>query len=136
MPLVIDAALGRRPALDVYGADYPTPDGTCVRDYVHVNDLADAHLLALRHLDSGDVTWNLGNGAGHSVLEVIRAVERVAGRPVPHRIVDRRPGDPPVLVASSARARAAGWQPRFAALDAIVSTAFAWREAHPEGYGD
>lgn len=136
VPLVIDAALGRRPALDVYGADYPTPDGTCVRDYVHVNDLADAHLLALRHLDSGDVTWNLGNGAGHSVLEVIRAVERVAGRPVPHRIVDRRPGDPPVLVASSARARAAGWQPRFAALDAIVSTAFAWREAHPGGYGD
>lgn len=136
VPLVIDAALGRRPALDVYGADYATPDGTCVRDYVHVNDLADAHLLALRHLDSGDVTWNLGNGAGHSVLEVIRAVERVAGRPVPHRIVDRRPGDPPVLVASSARARAAGWQPRFAALDAIVSTAFAWREAHPGGYGD
>jgi UDP-glucose 4-epimerase len=135
IPLVIDAALGRRAALDVYGSDYPTPDGTCIRDYVHVSDLAAAHLLALRHLDHGCVTWNLGNGAGHSVMEVIRSVERVSGRTVPHRIVDRRPGDPPVLVAASDRARAAGWQPRFGALDDIVRTAFAWREAHPEGYG-
>jgi UDP-glucose 4-epimerase len=136
IPLVIDAALGRRPALDVYGDDYPTPDGTCIRDYVHVTDLAQAHLLALDCLEQGSVTWNLGNGNGHSVLEVIQSVERVGGRKVPHRIVERRPGDPPVLVAASDRARAAGWRPRFGALDDIVRTAFAWREAHPGGYGD
>jgi len=135
VPLVIDAALGRRAALDVYGADYPTPDGTCVRDYVHVTDLAAAHLLALRHLDEGSVTWNLGNGNGHSVMAVIRAVERVSGLTVPHRIAPRRPGDAPVLVASSVRAQQAGWRPRFADLDQIVRTAFAWRESHPGGYG-
>jgi UDP-glucose 4-epimerase len=135
IPLVIDAAMGRRPALDVFGADYPTRDGTCVRDYVHVTDLAAAHLLALEALADGDVIWNLGNGAGHSVLEVIQAVERIGGRAVPRRMTDRRAGDAAVLVASSARARAAGWQPRFAALDDIVRTAFAWRETHPDGYG-
>lgn len=135
IPLVIDAALDRRPTLDVYGADYPTPDGTCVRDYVHVTDLAEAHLLALGCLDQGNVTWNLGSGTGHSVMEVIRSVEHVSGRKVPHRIVERRPGDPPVLVAASDRARGAGWHPRFGALDEIVRTAFTWREAHPGGYG-
>lgn len=135
IPLVIDAALGRRPALDVFGTDYPTRDGTCVRDYVHVTDLADAHLLALDALDDGDVTWNLGNGAGHSVLEVIQAVERISGRMVPYRVAGRRAGDAAVLVASSARAQAAGWKPRFAALHDIVRTAFAWRETHPDGYG-
>jgi UDP-glucose 4-epimerase len=135
IPLVIDAALGRRPALDVFGDDYPTPDGTCVRDYVHVTDLAAAHLLAVEHLGDGDVTWNLGNGAGHSVMEVIRAVERVSGLPVPYRIAPRRAGDAAVLVAASDRAKAAGWQPRFGALDDIVRSAFAWRERHPDGYG-
>jgi UDP-glucose 4-epimerase len=136
VPLVIDAALGRRPELAVFGADYPTPDGTCVRDYVHVTDLAAAHLLAVDRLDDGDVTWNLGNGAGHSVLAVIAAVARVSGRRVPYRIAPRRPGDAAVLVAASERARAAGWEPRFAELDAIVRSAFAWRESHPDGYGD
>ncbi|MGA3399200.1 MAG: UDP-glucose 4-epimerase GalE [Acetobacteraceae bacterium] len=135
IPLVIDAALGRRPGVDVFGADYATRDGTCIRDYVHVTDLAAAHLLALDRLDDGSVTWNLGNGEGHSVLEVIRAVERVAGRPVPHRLGQRRPGDPAVLVAGSARAMQAGWKPKVAGLDEIVRTALAWREAHPEGYG-
>ena len=136
IPLVIDAALGRRAALDVYGGDYPTPDGTCIRDYVHVTDLAAAHLLALEHLETQpSVTWNLGCGAGHSVLEVIRAVERVSGLTVPYRVTDRRPGDAAVLVAASDRARAAGWAPRHESLDAIVRTAFAWREAHPNGYG-
>jgi UDP-glucose 4-epimerase len=136
IPLVIDAVLGRRPPLDVYGADYPTADGTCVRDYVHVTDLADAHLLALSRLDTEPgVTWNLGCGTGHSVLEVIRSVERISGREVPYRIAARRPGDPAVLVAASDRARAAGWRPRHEALDDIVRTAFAWREAHPGGYG-
>ncbi len=136
IPLVIDAALGRRGALDVFGADYPTPDGTAVRDYVHVCDLADAHLLALDAMDQGDVTWNLGNGAGHSVLQVIEAVELVSGLKVPYRMAERRAGDAAVLVAASARAQAAGWQPRFASLDEIVRTAFAWRKAHPDGYGN
>ncbi len=137
IPLVIDAALGRRPALEVYGDDYPTPDGTCIRDYVHVTDLADAHLLALSRLERGSISVNLGNGAGHSVLEVIEAVERVSQRKVPYRISPRRSGDPAVLVASSERARQElGWQPRLTALDEIVRTALRWREAHPNGYVD
>jgi UDP-glucose 4-epimerase len=137
IPLVIDAALGRRPALDVYGDDYSTPDGTCIRDYVHVTDLADAHLLALTRLEHGSISVNLGNGAGHSVLEVIEAVERVSQRKVPYRISPRRSGDPAVLVASSERARQElGWQPRLTALDEIVRTALHWREAHPNGYVD
>jgi UDP-glucose 4-epimerase len=135
IPLVIDAALGRRPALDVYGDDYPTPDGTCIRDYVHVSDLAEAHLLAVRQLDQGSITWNLGNGAGHSVRQVIAAVERVSGLSVPYRFAPRRPGDAAVLVASSERARLAGWRPVHGDLDDIVRTAFAWRQAHPDGYG-
>ncbi len=136
IPLVIDAVLGRRPLLNVYGGDYPTEDGTCVRDYVHVTDLTSAHLLALEQLTTkAGVTWNLGSGTGHSVLEVIRSVERVAGRPVPFEMAARRPGDPAILVAASDRARAAGWHPRHEALDDIVRTAFAWREAHPHGYG-
>jgi UDP-glucose 4-epimerase len=142
IPLAIDAVLGRRPPLRVFGTDYPTADGTCVRDYVHVADLAEAHLLALdrlvpKRVDGVGVTWNLGTETGHSVLEVLQAVERVAGRTVPHELAPRRPGDPPVLVASARRIRAeTGWQPRHAALDEIVRTAFAWREAHPNGYGD
>jgi len=135
IPLVIDAALGRRPELAVFGDDYATPDGTCVRDYVHVADLAAAHLLAVDRLEQGSVTWNLGNGQGHSVLEVIRSVERVSGRPVPYRVAPRRPGDPATLVAGSAAAQSAGWRPGFAELDEIVRTALAWREAHPRGYG-
>jgi UDP-glucose 4-epimerase len=135
IPLVIDAALGRRPELAVFGDDYPTPDGTCVRDYVHVSDLADAHLRALTRLDQGSVRYNLGNGRGHSVLQVIESVERLCGRRVPYRIAPRRPGDPPVLVAASGRImRETGWRPRFAELDGIVGTALAWREAHPHGY--
>jgi UDP-glucose 4-epimerase len=137
VPLVIDAALGRRPELSVFGNDYPTPDGTCIRDYVHVTDLADAHLLALARLERGSISVNLGNGAGHSVLDVIRAVERESLRKVPYRIAPRRLGDPAVLVASSALARQElGWQPRLTSLDEIVRTAFRWREAHPDGYAD
>jgi UDP-glucose 4-epimerase len=135
VPLVIDAALGRRPEIAVFGTDYPTPDGTCIRDYIHVSDLASAHLCALARLADGSVTYNLGNATGHSVLDVIRAVERVGGRTVPVRLADRRPGDPPVLVAASGRImREAGWRPDHAALDDIVATAWAWREAHPGGY--
>ena len=137
LPLAIDTALGRRPELVVFGNDLPTADGTCVRDYVHVADLAEAHLLALEALDRGSLTWNVGNGRGFSVLEVIRAVERVSGRSVKLRLGARRAGDPAVLVAGSARIRAeAGWTPRHAALEQIVETAFYWRLAHPDGYGD
>ncbi|MDR3529696.1 MAG: UDP-glucose 4-epimerase GalE [Rhodopila sp.] len=136
IPLVIDTALRRRAALDVYGGDYPTADGTCIRDYVHVSDLASAHLLAVDALDHGPVVWNLGNGAGHSVRQVIASVERVSGLTVPHRVVARRAGDAAVLVASSQRAQQAGWRPMHGDLDDIVRSAFAWREAHPDGYGD
>lgn len=137
IPLVIDAALGRRAELSVFGNDYPTPDGTCVRDYVHVTDLADAHLLALARLERGSLCVNLGNGEGHSVLEVIGAVERVSQRKVPFQVSARRPGDPAVLVASSERARQElGWQPRLTDVDDIVRTALHWREAHPNGYDD
>ncbi|HKM61875.1 MAG TPA: UDP-glucose 4-epimerase GalE [Acidisphaera sp.] len=136
IPLAIDAALGRRPELTVFGDDWPTPDGTGVRDYIHVTDLADAHLCALDVLADRSVTYNLGNGAGHSVLEVLRATGRVVGRPVPHTIGPRRAGDTAVLVASSARiARETGWTPRYAALDDMVVTAYAWRRDHPDGYG-
>lgn len=135
IPLVIDAALGRRREIAVFGQDYPTPDGTCVRDYVHVADLADAHIRVLPLLTDASVRYNLGNGRGHSVLDVIRAVERVSGRVVPTRVTPRRPGDPAVLVAASDRIRAdAGWAPRYTDLDDIVRTALAWREAHPGGY--
>ena len=136
IPLVIDAALERRPPLTVFGTDYDTPDGTCIRDYVHVTDLGHAHLCALRRLDGGSVTYNLGNGQGHSVREVIASVERVLGRPVPAVFGDRRAGDPPVLVAASGRIKQeAGWAPQFADLDSIVGTAARWRIAHPGGYG-
>jgi UDP-glucose 4-epimerase len=120
----------------VFGDDYKTPDGTCIRDYVHVSDLATAHLLAVQALQDGPVVWNLGNGAGHSVRQVIAAVERVSALTVPYRIVARRAGDAAVLVASSARAQQAGWRPAHGDLDDIVATAFAWRQSHPNGYGD
>ncbi len=136
VPLAIDAALCRRPPIEVFGTDYPTPDGTCIRDYVHVTDLAEAHLCALARLEQGSVTYNLGNGSGHSVLEVLGAVEAVTGRAVPRVLAPRRPGDPAVLVACARRIREeAGWTPRFAALEQIVRTAAAWRAAHPQGYG-
>ena len=136
VPLAIDAALGRRPPLTVFGDDYPTPDGTCIRDYVHVTDLAEAHLLALRELDGRSVTYNLGNGAGHSVRQVLEAVGRVLGAAVPAETGPRRAGDPAVLVASSALIRhETGWAPRLTGLDDIVRTAATWRLAHPGGYG-
>lgn len=137
IPLAIDAALGRRPPLTVFGIDYPTPDGTCMRDYVHVSDLAQAHLAALDVLDERSVTYNLGNGAGYSVLDVLKAVEAVGGRPVPVRHGPRRAGDPARLVASSERIRQdTGWTPRFPKLEDIVRTAWDWRVRHPDGFGD
>ena len=139
IPLAINAALGLGPELTVFGTDYPTADGTCLRDYVHVTDLADAHLRVLDRLVAGGPSrrYTVGNGSGYAVRQGIEAVERVAGRPVPHRIGPRRAGDPAVLVASNALLRQeTGWAPRFDALDDIVRTAFQWRVAHPRGYGD
>ena len=129
IPLAIGAALGRRGPLEVYGSDYATPDGTAVRDYVHVVDLAGAHILALQHLAAGRgaFTANVGTGQGHSVQEVIAAVEKVSGRRVPREAVARRPGDAPVLLADPARIKALlGWQPRYPGLETMVSHAWAW----------
>jgi UDP-glucose-4-epimerase GalE len=136
IPLALAAVAGGRP-LTVFGEDYPTPDGTCIRDYVHVSDLAAAHVAALRALGAGgpSAAYNLGNGAGSSVRQVLQAVERVTGRPVPHQVGARRAGDPARLVASSDRARTElGWTPRLAALETIVETAWTWHSRHPRGY--
>ncbi len=136
IPRAIAATAGG-PALTLFGDDYPTPDGTCIRDYVHVSDLADAHLAALRGLEAGErsTAYNLGNGQGSSVRQVLESVARATGRTVPHSIGPRRPGDPARLVASSDRARQGlGWTPRIADLDEIVRTAWRWHERHPRGY--
>jgi UDP-glucose 4-epimerase len=130
IPLVLDVALGRRPSIRIYGADYPTPDGTCIRDYIHVSDLADAHLLALDALETRDrVILNLGNGQGFSVREVIESARRVTGHPIPAETHPRRPGDAAVLVASSEKAiRELGWKPRYTQLDEIIRTAWIWHQ--------
>ena len=130
IPLVLDVALGRRASIRIYGEDYPTPDGTCIRDYIHVSDLADAHLLALEKLESESrLVYNLGNGKGFSVREVIESARRVTGHPIPAEIHPRRPGDPAVLVASSEKAiRELGWKPRYTQLDDIVRTAWEWHQ--------
>ena len=134
IPLVLDVALGRRASIRMYGDDYPTPDGTCIRDYIHVSDLADAHLLALNALaaDKGQqapLIYNLGNGQGFSVRDVVESARRVTGHPIPAEIHPRRPGDPAVLVASSAKAmRELGWKPHYTNLDEIVRTAWTWHQ--------
>jgi len=136
IPLVLDAALGRRPEVTVFGDDYDTPDGTCIRDYIHVTDLADAHVLALRALEAGapSTAYNLGNGQGFSVREVIDRARQVTGRNIPVVIGPRRPGDPPRLVGDATRAmQDLGWQPRYADLDRILETAWAWHQAAPSG---
>ncbi|PYD75435.1 UDP-glucose 4-epimerase GalE [Novacetimonas pomaceti] len=135
IPLAIDTALGRRESLSLFGADYDTHDGTCVRDYIHVTDLAHAHLVALEQIETRSVTYNVGNTTGFSNLDVIRAVERVTGERINWSWADRRPGDPAILIAGSQRLRTeTGWTPRIAALDDIVETAYRWRLTHPEGY--
>ncbi len=134
IPLVLDVALNRRPSIHIFGDDYPTPDGTCIRDYIHVSDLADAHLLALSALvagveKQGPLIYNLGNGKGFSVREVIESARRVTGHPIPAEIHPRRPGDPAVLVASSEKAiRELGWKPRYTQLDEIIRTAWIWHQ--------
>lgn len=133
IPLVLKAALGQKPHIEVYGTDYPTPDGTAIRDYVHVDDLATAHLRALEHLraEGASIAANLGTGHGHSVREVIAAVERIGGRPVPTRAAARRPGDPPALVADPGlAAELLGWRPKYSDLETIIGTALAWHTHH------
>jgi UDP-glucose 4-epimerase len=142
IPNVLRAVDGG-PPLTVYGADYPTPDGTCIRDYIHVADLAEAHLLALEATATGDprtdepLALNLGNGGGFSVREVLAAVESATGRAVPHVLGERRAGDPPVLVARASRAgEVLGWRASRPGLDEMVESAWRWRQAHPDGYAD
>ncbi len=139
IPIVIDAALGQRPPLQIFGDDYSTPDGTCIRDYIHIRDLAEAHLGAARYLlaqpPGSSFHWNLGVGQGHSIYDVIAAVERVTGKAVPHSVSPRRPGDAPELVAANDRARSElGWQPQYSSLDVIIEHAWRWRVDHPRGY--
>lgn len=139
IPLCIDAALGLRGELKLFGTDYPTPDGTCIRDYIHIRDLADAHVAAcdwlLSNPQASSLICNLGTGTGSSNLDVIKTVQRISGKTVPYTAVERRPGDPPALVASNVKARQVlGWNPTHSDLSEIVETAFEWRAAHPSGY--
>ena len=136
IPLVLQVALGRREAITVFGTDYPTPDGTCVRDYVHVEDLATAHALALDRLDAGAVEkMNLGTGRGYSVREVIDACREVTGQEIAELQGDRRAGDPPELVAEPGRAmEVLQWRPRFTTIESIIETAWNWHRRHPDGY--
>jgi UDP-glucose 4-epimerase len=137
IPLALDCALGRRPSLQIFGDDYPTPDGTCVRDYVHVCDLADAHLRVLDLLRTRSRSFNVGIGRGYSVREVLDSVARVTGGPLRIETVARRPGDLAILVADPARiVSELGWRPRFGDIDAIVATAWRWRRRHPRGYAE
>ena len=139
IPLAIESAVGRRPALQVFGTDYPTPDGTCLRDYVHVDDLSRAHIAVFAKLEQPGTAlfYNLGTGRPTSVLEVIRAVEKVTGLKVPYILAPRRAGDPPALYADSAKAvREVGWAIKFNQIEAIVETAWKWHRANPSGFAD
>jgi len=136
IPLVLQVAQGKRESISVFGSDYPTPDGTCIRDYIHVDDLADAHLRALSRLQSGTPTihCNLGTGTGYSVLELIETARRVTGHAIPHVMAERRPGDPPELVSGGSRARELlGWSPVRSELETILRDAWAFHQAHPGG---
>jgi len=132
IPLILDVALGRRQSIKVFGQDYPTPDGTCIRDYIHVQDLAQAHLLAFEGLKGRDkLIYNLGNGVGFSVREVIESARRVTGRPIPVEECPRRAGDPAVLIASSERiSQELGWRPKYTRLDDIIETAWKWHQRY------
>jgi UDP-glucose 4-epimerase len=136
IPLVLQVALGKRPEVRIFGTDYPTPDGTCIRDYIHISDLIDAHLLALTALETRDrLIYNLGNGEGYSVRQVIETARLVTGRTIPAAEVARRPGDAPRLVASAERIQAElGWQPRLPGLDVIIASAWEWHNSRPDGY--
>lgn len=137
IPIVLQVALGQRQEVAIFGADWPTPDGTCVRDYIHVDDLGRAHLAALERIRPGEgIKLNLGTGTGNSVLEVIEACRRETGHPIPARTAPRRPGDPPELVADARRAaEVLGWKPQFRTIESIVASAWKWHRDHPQGYG-
>lgn len=137
IPLVLAAATGKRDKAVIFGSDYDTRDGTCVRDFVHTEDLAQAHQLAVERLEPGvGLVYNLGTGTGITVLEVLRACEEIVGRPIPHEFAPRRPGDPATLVASPRKiVEELGWSPRYPEITAIVETAWRWHQGHPEGYG-
>jgi UDP-glucose 4-epimerase len=135
IPLVLQVAAGRREKISVFGRDWDTPDGTCIRDYIHVSDLAEAHALALGALDRGSRVYNLGNGQGFSVLEVIEAARKITGHPIPAEFVPRRDGDVARLVADSAKIRRElGWTPRIPELDRIIDSAWRWHRRNPNGY--
>jgi UDP-glucose 4-epimerase len=136
IPIVLQVALGQRDFISIYGDDYPTPDGTCVRDYIHVNDLGTAHLKALNLLQPGsNLQLNLGTGHGTSVMEVIQACRRVTGHPIPARIAPRREGDPACLIADSSLAqRTLDWKPQYPTIRPIIETAWRWHQGHPNGY--
>lgn len=138
IPLILQVALGQRSDVSIFGTDYPTPDGTCVRDYIHVEDLADAHVLVLDHIQPGSGrAYNLATGTGYSVRQVIDAARRVTGHPIPANEKPRRAGDPPQLVASAeAIRRDLGWSPRYVDIESIVRSAWNWHKAHPAGYED
>lgn len=139
IPLILQVPTGRRDHITVFGDDYPTPDGTCLRDYIHVVDLADAHVLALEHLRKGGASdiFNLGNGQGFSVKEMIAAAEKATGRSIKVEIGARRAGDPAQLIASSEKARTVlGWKPQFTDVEQVIGTAWKWHESHPHGYED
>jgi UDP-glucose 4-epimerase len=135
IPLVLSVALGRRESVTIFGDDYPTPDGTCVRDYIHIVDLAQAHILALGALDRGSAVYNLGNGEGFSVKQVIETAREITGHAIPAVVGTRRAGDPATLVASSEKIRRElGWQPRYPSLADIIESAWQWHHSHPRGY--
>jgi UDP-glucose 4-epimerase len=136
IPIVLQVALGQREHVPLFGSDYPTPDGTCIRDYVHVSDLAEAHLLAMQRCEIGSGVYNLGVGHGFSNLEVVEAARRITGHPIPVRNEPRRAGDPASLVASAEKAKAElGWRPKITELEEIVASAWTWHKNHPNGYG-
>lgn len=138
IPLVLQVALDQRPKVEIFGTDYPTPDGTCIRDYIHIADLIAAHLLALDNLDQHDrLIYNLGNGAGYSVKEVIETARQVTGHPIPTHEASRRPGDAPRLVASAEKIRRElGWEPQHPELHQIIASAWEWHRTHPHGYDE
>jgi UDP-glucose 4-epimerase len=135
IPNVLEVALGRAKSCEIYGTDYPTPDGTCIRDYIHIIDIAQAHILALQPGRKG--FYNLGNGDGYSVRQVIQVCEKITGRPIPTLEKPRRPGDPPKLLAAAGKAKIElGWNPQYPKLEQIIASAWHWRQTHPDGYPD
>lgn len=138
IPLVLEVPLGKRDKIMVFGQDYPTADGTCIRDYVHIHDLASAHMLAIEATDETTAeVFNIGTGNGNSVMEIIKACEKVTGQTIAYEVTERRPGDPPRLVAEPTKLRTQlGWEPKYTDIEDTIATAWAWHKAHPNGYGN